>query len=185
MIEFGGLEHVRKVFIAGLQQAFGSNVVPQFLWTDDPVTSKIQILQAYPQQIQKLPFIVVSLSRSSQDISFVGNEEAWRIEDEKLIIGGKMEVTVELKIGSFSLTDTTQLTDFVVLFLRHLFRPVFLKFGISYTRITIEGEGTEDYEGQLMFTNKITVPCYSEYSGTVPSDLIQAITVTPFVRMEL
>ena len=71
-------------------------------------------------------------------------------------------------------TDRERLTDLVVLYVRHVFREKFKPF-ITYIDIRIGGETQTTWDNQPLFSNTVTIDCWTQYKSELPLKLYELI----------
>jgi len=173
--------YLKAIFVVFLRTAFKAESIPErYRYNRDENQSRIQIYRSFPRRTFRPPTIVVSAEAGNASVSSLGYEELKSIKDDLgNIIGyqiyGKLEIPVKITIYSLNTSDREILTDLVALCLRYLFRQKLLDRGISYTKIRIGGEAEETWRNQILYTNTITIDCYSEFTIDLGVDIVDII----------
>jgi hypothetical protein len=95
-----------------------------------------------------------------------------------------LNVPVTMTVYALRTTDRERLTDLVILYTRHLFRDLFKPI-LTYSDIKLGGEVQTDWENQPLFSNTVTVDCWSQYANEIDYglyDLIQNIDINIAVK---
>jgi hypothetical protein len=95
-----------------------------------------------------------------------------------------LQVPVTITIYALRTTDRERLTDLVILYTRHVFRDLFKPI-LTYSDIKLGGETDTTWENQPLFSNTVTIECWSQYANEIDYglyDLIQNIDVSVAVK---
>ena len=100
----------------------------------------------------------------------------WTSSDYR-IYGGNLKVPVTITVKTMeSSVDMEIITDLVVLYTRSVFRDRLLRDNIVYKNIRVSGESQETQpDGRVIFTNEITLECFTEYVHAVDLGLYEFI----------
>jgi len=90
------------------------------------------------------------------------------------IVQSQMRIPVKITVYALSTTDRERLTDLVVLYFRHVFRSKLKQF-TTYSDIRVGGETQTVWDNQQLFSNTVTVDCWSAYAHEVPYNLFNLI----------
>ena len=95
-------------------------------------------------------------------------------------VQSQVQIPVKITIYALSNTDRERITDLVLLYVRHVFRPAFSAIA-QYIKISLGGETEEDWKNAPLYKNTVTVDCWSQYSNYIDQStfaLIEQINVT-------
>lgn len=178
-----GSDFVKSAFTAGLRAAFSAqDFYPIFKYDADDTVSKLSIYESFPKRVYKNPALIVStgagkVSRMELDSEDLLTETRVTPDDpvNGMFAWGRIDIPVTINIIALSDRDRRKLTDLVALFCRHLFTNKFSSYGIGYRDINIGGEAEPEWQGQQLYTNTISIPCYTEYQVAYSVDLLDTI----------
>lgn len=176
-----GTDYVKAAFVLSLRKAFNAQpFFPIYKYDDIEANTKISIFSTFPKQPLTVPAIIVStsggsFSRSTLDSEDLLHDNIDSSEPESFTAWGKLEINAVITIYALTDRDRSKLTDLTALFCRHLFINKFASLGIGYSEVTVRGEGTMDWQHQILYTNSISIPCYTEFQVSYPVELIDVI----------
>lgn len=178
-----GTDFVKAAFAAALRAAYQAQVYYSiYKYSSDDTLTGLSIYESYPKRPLKVPGLYISTSTGDISRSTLDSEDflmEQRATEQAIPTGkygwGKIDSTVQIKILGITDRDRRKLTDLTALFCRHLFTDKFSAFGIGYRDIKIGGEQEEDWQGQTLYTNTLTIPCYSEFQVHYPVELVDVI----------
>jgi len=115
--------------------------------------------------------IIFNLADKGKSIEISG----WKLH-HWLIYGGKLTLDLRIEVLSLSPKEEEEVTDLVIIYIRHIFRDLFLQNGIIYTDIKTTGEKERTLpDGRIEFSNEISIPCYSEYENKIDAGIYKLI----------
>ena len=100
-------------------------------------------------------------------------------------VQSSLEVPVRITVYAMSTTDRERILDLIILYIRHVFRD-FLAPYITYINIRIGEESSTIISNQVVYTNTVTVDCWTHYADYIDQsllELIKKIDVTSIVAM--
>lgn len=176
-----GTDFVKAAFVAGLRAAYTEQTFfDLYKYNVNDTVSTLSIYESFPKRPLKNPAIIVStgsgdMSRSTLDSEDFLTETKTSLTPTGLHAWGAMSVDVKIQILALTDRDRRKLTDLTALFCRHLFTNKFSAFGIGYKTVSIDGENEITWQGQLLYTNGISIPCYSEFQVRYAIALVDVI----------
>lgn len=188
-----GSDYIKSAFVAALRAAFAAQTwFPLYRYNTNDTLTGVAIHETFPRRTLKVPTIVVSVGAMAVDNTTLSESDyLCEVTDESGTITsfrswGGMTPEVKIEVYAIEDSDRRKLTDITAIFCRHLFRRFFAKYGIGYKRIRINGEGDQVWQHQVLLTNSISIPCYTEWQVQYPVELVDIIdnleiTVTPTV----
>ena len=197
---FRGTNFIKLAFDQVLKELFAdANVVDeQFRYSENDEETKIKIYRSFPQRLELFPCISITAEAFDGSLTGMGieGEEVSEQKDESgmflqnLTYTGQQLMPINLKVFAIqSIDDREQLTDTLYVLLRILGgRQAFAPFGFAYTGIHVNGEDqfmTDDQ--RMVFTNSITVQCFTDYTYVVDvatQQLIDRIVVKLYGQMK-
>ncbi len=176
-------DYLHLAFTKALRTAFAAqDFVARYKYNTRDTLSKISIYDHFPKRPWKAPSIIVSTGKCDFTRSTLNSQEFLQEYKnpstdivEAFYAWGKIDTDVYLNIRGRTDRDCRKLTDLTMLFCRHLFKAKFVKFGIGFDSIIADGEDTTDWQGQLQYTNRIAIPCYTEFQVKYPVELVENI----------
>lgn len=179
LFNFPGTNYTKDAFTSALRFAFGNMPnFPDYKYTTDEATNKIQIYKEFPRRIFRPPTIVVKAGPTTADLSSLGDKEYLSLGDETNLTtqyNGKLLIPINISINALTTTDREKITDLTTFFIRHLFREKFAELGITYTKISQAGESQFEWDNQIVYTNGLTIDTYQEYTASMPNSLTDLI----------
>ena len=89
-------------------------------------------------------------------------------------VQSQVQIPIRIAIYASSNTDRERITDLVVLYLRHVFRPI-LKPYVTYAKILVGGEAQIEWKSQTVYNNDITIDCWSHYAHYIDQSMYALI----------
>jgi len=176
-----GTDFVKAAFVAGLRAAYSEQTFfDLYKYNTNDTLSALSIYESFPKRPLKSPAIIVStgpgdMSRTTLDSEDFLLETKTSLTPTGLHAWGKMAIDVKIQILALTDRDRRKLTDLTALFCRHLFSSKFSAFGIGYKTVTIDGENEITWQGQLLYTNGISIPCHTEWQIKYAIGLVDVI----------
>lgn len=178
-----GGDFIKSAFVACLRAAFQTqDFYPLYKYNADDTLTKLSIYDSFPKRVFKNPAIIVSVGPSKISRTELDSDDTLHEVRETpggpptgVFAWGKVLSPVTITVVALSDRDRRKLTDLVGLFCQHLFRGKFAAYGIGYKDVTTAGETDTEWQGQLLYTNSVTVDCYTEYQINYGVDLLDTI----------
>jgi len=177
-----GTDFVKAAFVAGLRTAYSTQTMfPAYVYNTNDTLSLMGIYPSFPKRPFKNPGLVVSTGTAEMNRTTLSDTDQLREERDdagvpiSYFAWGQVPVEVKIQIVATTDSDRRKLTDITALFIRHLFAFQFAKFGIGYKNLRINGETEADWQGQQLYMNSITIPCYAEFQVRYPIKLVDVI----------
>ena len=177
-----GTDFVKAAFTAALRAAFTAQTIyPAYIYSANDVESKLGIYQSFPKRPFKNPAIVISVGAADMNRTTLSDTDMIREERDSngvpisYFAWGTVPMQVNVGIAAITDSDRRKLTDITALFIRHLFTNKLAQFGIGFKNVHIDGEREQDWQGQTLYMNNISVPCYTEWQCRYPISLVDVI----------
>jgi hypothetical protein len=176
-----GGDFVKAAFVAALRAAYTEQPFYDiYRYNSNDTLSKLSIYESFPKRPLKNPAIIVStgpgdISRTILDHEDFLAEKLTGTTPTGMYAWGKYLIEAKVSILGITDRDRRKLTDLTGLFCRHLFTDKFATLGIGYKDIRIGGESELAWQNQQLYTNTITIPCYTEWQVYYPVELIDVI----------
>ena len=176
-----GTDFVKAAVTAALRVAFtNQRLYRAYIYNPDDTLSTMGIHQSFPKAPFKNPGLVISIGPADMDRTTLNGRDL--LTEEKVdgvpvsyFAWGSVPMQVNIDIVAITDTDRRKLTDITAHFVRHLFAWQLAKFGIGYKSVHINGEKDEEWQGQLLYLNTITIPVYTEWQVHYPIALVDVI----------
>ena len=91
------------------------------------------------------------------------------------IAQSQLEVPVTITVYALRTTDRERLTDLVILYTRYVFREKFKPY-MTYLNIRVKGETQTTWDNQPLFSNAVTIDCWTQYKSELPQKLFDLIS---------
>jgi hypothetical protein len=177
-----GTDFVKAAFTAAIRVAFTNQTLfPAYVYSTDDTKSLLGIYQSFPKRPFKNPAIIVSTGPATMNRTTLSDNDMLREERDDAGVPiswfawGQTPVEVKIQIAAITDSDRRKLTDITALFIRHLFTFQLAKFGIGFKQVHIVGETEAEWQGQSLYMNSITIPCYTEFQVRYPIKLVDVI----------
>ena len=185
-----GTDFVKAAFTAALRAAFtAQRLYSAYVYNPNDIVSTMGIHQSFPKVPFKNPGLVISIGAATMDRTTLSGTDLLteeRIDGIPVSYYAWGTVPMQVNIGVVALTDSDRrkLTDITALFVRHLFAHQLSRFGIGYKSVKIEGEREQEWQGQLLYMNTISVPVYCEWQVRYPIELVNVVSAIELTQIE-
>lgn len=199
-----GREMIRAGFVRALRTAFESNMDYQYkVHPNDPYQpaddTGIVVYDAWPMRRVSYPCIIVSLSggdpmmrtmgddyRSSDTFDIVGQDGLTYSNVEGETYGGGLHTDVVVSVYARSAIERSQIMDWVILYIRHIFIDLFRKEGVNIVSMSQSAENQTLMGNDPLYSDSVSVKVYTEFektnrvalSGTINAMSIISIFIT-------
>jgi len=98
-------------------------------------------------------------------------------------VQSQVRVPVKITVYALSTTDRERIIDLIVLYVRHVFKDLFRPMA-EYIDMRIGGETETTWDNQIVYTNTLTVDCWSAYAHFIDLstfDLIKNIDIQSII----
>ena len=176
-----GGDFVKAAFVAALRAAYAEQqFYPIYKYSPNDTTSQLSIYESFPKRPLKNPAIIISTGPGDISRTILDHEDflAEKVSGDTPVgmhAWGKYLIETKISILGITDRDRRKLTDLTGLFCRHLFTDKFSSLGIGYKDIRIGGESEITWQNQPLYTNSITIPCYTEWQVYYPIALVDVI----------
>lgn len=178
-----GTDFIKAAFVVALRAAYQAQTYfTIYKYNPDDTLTGLSIYESFPKRPLKVPAIIVMTTGGDISRSTLDSEDY--LKETRTVPGeapsdkfgwGRVDTTVQITILGLQDRDRRKLTDLTGLFCRHLFVDKFASFGIGYKSIKIGGEQEQEWQGQMLYTNTLTLPCYTEFQVKYPVSLTDVI----------
>ena len=176
-----GTDFVKAAFTAALRTAFThQRLYSAYVYNPNDTLSTMGIHKSFPRVPFKNPGLVISIGPAQLDRTTLSGTDLLteeRIDGIPVSYYAWGTIPMQVNIGVVAITDSDRrkLTDITAFFVRHLFTYQLAKFGIGYQSVHIDGEKETEWQGQLLYTNNISIPVYCEWQTRYPVELVNVI----------
>ena len=170
---------IKQAFVNALRAAFGHESTPyQYRYTDNQETTQVNIFRNFPKRIDKLPAIIVESDSGKAGVNFLGDEFLSEIiEDEKeyYYYGGILTLNLSIHIMTKQIVDLENLMSYTALYMRYVFKEKFFQNNLTFNKIDITPESTEEIDGSTVYKSTINTKITTNFENKIAKDLITNI----------
>lgn len=185
-ILFKGGDFVKTAFTSMLRTAFAAQTfLPNYVYSDNEHLTKIGIFESFPKRTLVAPSLIVSMGGSAMEQGSISDFDHLRTDSvanpdatKTSYSYGTWTGTVIISVAGITDADRRLLRDLTMLFCRHLFRVYTAQMGIGYKDVRSTGEEEIDWQGQRLYIDRITIPCYSEFQISYNDELVSKLNLT-------
>lgn len=179
-------EKIRRDLVVVLRACFASEYTDENIrYNINPNNTKIKIYNSYPKTLEFFPSIIVSIDTANVSFKYLQDDFLNDINGVQKYNGG-VEFGVKIVIYSRSVVERDRIVDHMIYFLRNIIVKNIRGIGVHYSNnIAIGDESTNVINKELIFSNAITIPCYSEYEIEREEEggVINAIDITSNIQL--
>ena len=180
-MEYLYTNYVKNAFVAALREALASEATPkEYRYSQKESDRQIAIYRVFPKRQTMYPCVIVEAEAGDTSISSLGQEEGYEIRDQAglitdIVYRGTMQIPVKITIMAQTATDREKLTDMISIYIRFVFRSLFLKYNMPYLDIRAGEAGETVEDNKPIYKGEITVRLQTEFAQKIDMRLFDAV----------
>lgn len=175
---YRGTFELKRAFEIVLRRVFSDPTIiidKRYKYNSKEQLTKLRIYRSFPTRAEHYPAITVSAGAHDASLTALGTDKE---EASERIEGGVLQsqtytghtvVPIILTVhAKESQQDRDLLRDILIQILRILARPMFSRFGIGYSTISVGADEQEiDDDGKVIFTGTVTIDVNTDYTQVI------------------